>query len=126
MMFPSSFFQISDSIISGDLSPVPEEECVTPGRVYRDCLAFGTTPSGVEGCLFDDDDCDLLDAASDLTVQKTDLVDKSFYRNNPDYQTPSSLKKQDLAPTSSTPTAPPAGDSAVSSDLSQPSTTTVE
>lgn len=126
MMFPKSFFSGAPVPLSPDIEPYEPATIVTPGSVYRDALAFGVSPEGVSGCLYDDDDCTLIDAACDLTVQKTDLVDRSFYPNNPEYQTPSSLRKQDLAPTSPIPTAPPAGDSAGSLDSSQSSTSTVE
>lgn len=119
-MFPKSFFEPSFVSVDPDTIPFdPAPELVTPGKVYRDCLAFGTSPDGVQGSLYDDDDCDQLDAACDLTVQKTDLIDKSFYRNNPEYQMPDSLKKRDAAPVSSPPIAPPAGDSAGDSDSIQ-------
>lgn len=127
MMFPKSFYDVTLSPIDSNL-PLEDESAsyTAPGQVYRDALAFGLTPEGVSGAIFDDDDSDLLDAAADLTVQKTDLVDRSFYRLNPEYATPASLNKRDSAPSISTPTAPPAGDSAGSSDLSQSSTSVVE
>lgn len=127
-MFPRSFYietQLPVEPLSSDEIPIGSLSEL-PGAVYRDCLAFGTSPSGVEGCLYDDADCDQIDAACDLTVQKTELIDKAFYSDNSLYQVPASLNKRDVAPTTSTPIAPPAGDSAGDSDSIQPSTASVD
>lgn len=126
MMFPKHFFNSSDLSFVDD-AVVPEPVVLTtPGQVYRDSLAFGTSPDMIRDAIFDDDDSTTLDPVCDLTVQKTDLIDKSFYQNNPDYQRPDSLKKAEVAPTVSTPTAPPAGDSAGDSDLIQSSAASVD
>lgn len=127
MMFPASFFDPKPSFGEDFINECETQaELVTPGKVYRDCLAFGTSPDGVQGSLYDDDDNNLIDAACDLTVQKTDLIDKAFYPDNPEYQTPASLKKKEAAPSVPTPIAPPAGDSAGDSDSVQSSAVSAE
>lgn len=129
MMFPRSFRNLGDPVVVSDPSLYDDRalpELSTPGKIYRDALAFGIKPSGVSGCLYDDDDCDRLDAACDLSVQKTDLIDKSFYRDNPEYQTPSSLRRQDLASTSPSPATSPAGNDTGNSDSVETSTSPVE
>lgn len=126
MMFPKDFYISGSTSVSDDCF-IPDPVVLTsPGQVYRDALAFGTSPEMLANTIYDDDDATTIDPVCDLTVQKTDLVDKQYYRNHPEYTAPDGVNDLISSHSSSIPTAPSAGDSAGNSDSVQSSIPPVE
>lgn len=67
-----------------DESPVDEVLVATdplsmtpsaPGRVWRECVLYGVSPTFISGELYDDDDFDGVDPSSDPRSNYTDMIE---------------------------------------------------
>lgn len=63
----------------------------TPGRVFRDAIAYGVSPQECGPAIYDDEGAESIDALSDPRVSATDLMNPDFYADG-EYTRPDSLK----------------------------------
>lgn len=62
----------SEDLVATDLT---EMSPIHPGKVWRDCVLYGVSPTYISGELYDDDDYDDVDPSSDPRSNFTDMIE---------------------------------------------------